>query len=49
MTGVNRADRGQLVNDHLGLGPRDRVRYLTGVQCVRDHRHHTQTRQPTAL
>jgi hypothetical protein len=42
MTHVQRSDRGQLMDDHLGPRPAHRLRDLIGIERVRDHRHRAQ-------
>jgi hypothetical protein len=39
MTHVNRADRRQLMDDHLRPRPRHSLRDLIGIKRVRDHGH----------
>ena len=37
MTHVKRADRGELMHDHLGPGPGHGVRDLVGIKGIRHH------------
>jgi hypothetical protein len=43
MTDIQRfGNRGQLVDDHVGLGSRHGLGDLIGIERVRDHRHRAQ-------
>jgi hypothetical protein len=42
VTRVDHTDRGQLMDDHVGLGSRHGLRELIGIERVRDHGHSAQ-------
>jgi hypothetical protein len=49
VTHVRLTDRGQLMDDDLGLRPADRLGDLIAVECVRHHRHRAQLVQHALL